>query len=132
LNDFIFKWTVLVKSLALNFLRNLAIVKNRSKGATSIEIFLSKLYSSNVDIAISDVGRFRLNKDSKVSYTQSVVSVFSHPYEKLLSRIGYSIVIDMQKSQALMNFTTYMFSEYHIMIYGVKKIIHSHMERLSK
>ena len=32
-------------------------------------------------------GRFRLNKDSKVSYTQSGVSVFSHPYEKLLQRL---------------------------------------------
>ena len=56
LNDFIFKWRVLIKSLALNFLRNLAIVKNRSKGASSEayksinvldDSFLSELPNTN-------------------------------------------------------------------------------------
>jgi hypothetical protein len=77
------------------------------------------LYENNIDIAISDVGRFRLNKVSKVSYTQSGMPVYSHPYVKLLTEIGYKVELNMQNSQPLMNLTTYIFPEYHVMIHAV-------------
>ena len=83
-----------------------------------VKSFLTSLYKNDIDIAISDVGRFRLNDVSKISYTQNGVLVYSHPYINMLKDIGFVVKIDMQRSQALMNFTTYLFPEYHIMIYA--------------
>ena len=83
-----------------------------------LQNFLSFCHKNQYDIALADITRFRLNKESKISYTQQSKPVYSHPYKYLLSELGYEVKIDMQEGSALMNFTTYLFPEFLNLIYG--------------
>ena len=86
-----------------------------------VKQFLGFCKKQNIDVAIADVTRFRLNSKSKVSYTQNSQFVYAHPYQKLLTELGFIIKINVQNNSALMNFTTYLFPEYLTFFYGKNK-----------